>query len=97
MRGVIGLLLLAMAACGPVSREQAEASCFRRAELALHPRGFVDIGIGSGGRTYTGVEINASSDYIMGRDPAAVYQSCVLQKSGEAPLRPLYERPDWRG
>jgi len=97
MRYVVGLLLLGTAACGPVSREQAEAACFRRAELAQHPRGYVEMGIGSGGRTFTGVEINASSDYFMGRDPAAVYRNCVLQKSGEAPLRPLYERPDWRG
>ena len=97
MRRLAGLVLLGMAACGPVSRESAEATCFRRAELAQHPRGFVELGIGSGGRSYTGVEINASSDYFMGRDPAEVYRTCVLQKSGEAPLRPLYERPDWRG
>ncbi|WP_237763502.1 hypothetical protein [Falsirhodobacter sp. alg1] len=89
--------MLTLAACGPVSREQAEASCFKRAELALHPRGYVELGLGSGGTTYTGVEINASSDYIMGRDPSAVYQSCVYQKSGEMPARPLYDRPDWRG
>ncbi|MDB6452373.1 hypothetical protein [Falsirhodobacter sp. 20TX0035] len=91
------LLLLAVAACGPIPREDAEAACFRRAELALHPRGYVEIGTGSGGHTYTGVEINASSDFFMGRDPAAVYQTCVYNKSGEMPTRPLYERPDWRG
>ncbi|WP_128253300.1 hypothetical protein [Falsirhodobacter deserti] len=92
-----GLLLLALAACGPIPREEAEAACFRRAELAERPRGHVEIGMGSGGHTYTGVEINASSDFLMRRDPAAVYQTCVYQKSGEMPSRPLYERPDWRG
>ncbi|QUS34849.1 hypothetical protein [Falsirhodobacter algicola] len=91
-----GLLVLTLAACGPVSREDAEAACLRRAELALHPRGQVELGTGSTG-THTAVEINLSSDFIMRRDPAAVYQSCVFQKSGEMPSRPLYERPDWRG
>jgi hypothetical protein len=27
----------------------------------------------------------------------AVYETCVMAKSGEAPRRPLYMRPDWKG
>ena len=36
-------------------------------------------------------------DTLMGRDPAAVYETCVMSKSGEPPSRPLYARSDWRG
>lgn len=89
--------LLLLAACGPVSREDAEASCFRRAELAVRPQGSVSVGLGSGGYSYTGVGITTSSDFLMRRDPEQVYRDCVIRNSGEAPLRPLSERPDWRG
>lgn len=95
MRRALPLLLLA--ACGPIPLQDAERQCMRRAELAERPRGYIEMGAGSGGRTYTGLEISASSDFFMGRDPAAVYQSCVYQKSGEMPSRPYYDRPDWRG
>lgn len=95
MRWLAPLLLLA--ACGPVPVELAERQCIRRAELAERPRGHVGIGATSHGGTYTDLEISASSDYFMGRDPAAVYNACVYQKSGEMPSRPLYDRPDWRG
>ena len=44
------LTLVALsAACGPVTVEQAEADCFRTAQLASHPRGTVALGLGSGG------------------------------------------------
>ncbi|MDH2326439.1 hypothetical protein QCN27_06135 [Cereibacter sp. SYSU M97828] len=95
MRWLAPLLLLV--ACGPIPLEDAERACLRRAELAERPRGHIAIGTGSLG-TYTDLEVSASSDYFMGRDPAAVYNACVYQKSGgEMPSRPLYDRPDWRG
>lgn len=96
MRWLAPLLLLA--ACGPIPLEDAERACLRRAELAERPRGEIGIGMDSRGNTATRLEVNASSDYFMGRDPAAVYNACVYQKSGgEMPSRPLYDRPDWRG
>lgn len=85
------------AACGPVTVDQAEADCFRQAQLASHPRGTVSLGLGSGGARYAGADVTISSDYLMGRDPAQVYASCVQQESGQPPRRPLYDRPDWRG
>ncbi len=95
MRWLVPLLLLA--ACGPIPLQDAERACLRRAELAERPRGHVALGTGTLG-TLTSVEVNASTDYFMGRDPAAVYNACVYQKSGgEMPSRPLYDRPDWRG
>lgn len=85
-----------LTACGPVSVEQAERECFQRARLAQQPRGEVGIGVTTDGGAVGVLELDVSSDYLMGRDPAAVYETCVMAKSGEPPSRPLYARPDWR-
>ena len=42
-------------------------------------------------------KVSVSSDWLQGNDPAAVYDNCVFQKSGQPPSRPLYTRPDWKG
>ena len=89
-------LLLMLTACGPVSLPQAERACFDRARLAQQPRGTVGVGINSGGKTSGLLELQVSSDYLQGRDPSAVYDQCVLQKSGQPPSQPLYSRPDWK-
>ncbi len=86
-----------LAACGPMTVQQAERECFERARLAAAPRGTVSVGVGSGGKTAGGVELSVSSDYILGKDPSAVYETCVMSKSGAPPSRPLYQRPDWKG
>ncbi|MCU0902519.1 MAG: hypothetical protein MUE83_01415 [Tabrizicola sp.] len=88
---------LVLAGCGPISLAQAERQCFERARLAQQPRGEVTVGAGSGGRTAASLELNVSSDFLLGKDPAAVYETCVMSKAGEPPSRPLYMRPDWRG
>lgn len=85
-----------MTACGPIPLAVAERQCFERARLAKQPRGEVKVGATSGGRAAAGLEVNVSSDFLLGKDPAAVYESCVMQKAGEPPSRPLYARPDWR-
>lgn len=90
------LPLLLVLACGPVSLAQAERECFERARLATQPREAFDIGIGTDGARAR-VNVGVSSDYIGGRDPSAVYDQCVQQKSGQLPSRPLYSRPDWKG
>jgi hypothetical protein len=89
--------LLMVAACGPMTVEQAERQCFERARLAAGPRGMVKAGAGSGGGLGGGIRLELSSDYVMGRDPSALYDACVYQKSGQPPRQPLYTRPDWRG
>lgn len=95
---VLGCLVpLALAACGPMALAEAERQCFERARLAQQPRGVVSVGADSDGRTAAGFELNVSSDFLLGKDPAAVYESCVMSKAGEPPSRPLYMRPDWRG
>ncbi|WP_284162607.1 hypothetical protein [Frigidibacter sp. SD6-1] len=86
-----------LAACGPMSVERAERECFQRARLAAAPRGMVAVGAGSGGNVGAKLSLSVSSDFIQGRDPSAVYDACVLQKSGQPPRQPLYTRSDWRG
>ena len=90
-------LLLTLAACGPVSVEQAERNCISRAKSTASPIREAGIGIGSNGRAGGFVDIEITSDYLRGRDPSAVYDACVYQQSGQPPRQPLYTRPDWRG
>ncbi|MEM6385953.1 MAG: hypothetical protein AAF718_06925 [Pseudomonadota bacterium] len=82
------LLLLGMAACGPVSPERAADMCEDRARAATGPTGEVGVGVGSGG-VGGRVEIGITSDFIQGRDPFVVYEECVRQKTGQGPIRPL--------
>jgi hypothetical protein len=89
--------LALLAACGPMSVAEAERQCFERARLAQQPRGAVTVGASSDGRKSAGLELNVSSDFLLGKDPSAVYESCVMAKTGQPPTRPLYARPDWRG
>lgn len=79
---------LALAGCGPASPDRAYATCSERARAALGPTGTFSIGTGSGG-TRTGASISISTDYLAGRDPEEVYQSCYTQMTGTAPTRPL--------
>lgn len=94
---IFGLAAALLGACAPISRERAEAQCFEQARLAAAPRGSIAVGAASDGTTRGRFEVTVTSDYLMGRDPAAVYDGCVLRKSGQPPSRPLYERPDWKG
>lgn len=106
MRARVGLILTlllpaAVTACGPVPVEQAERTCLRDAELTERPRGSVTMGVGAGSGGFNGsfgrVEIDMSSDYIMGRDPSDVFNRCVLNRSGQMPTRVLADQPRWRG
>jgi hypothetical protein len=95
MKRLVPVLLL-LAACGPVSLPQAEKACFEQARLAQQPRGKVAVGVNSDGKVGGEFELRVSSDYLQGRDPSAVYDQCVYQKSGQPPSQPLYSRPDWK-
>lgn len=97
MRGLWLLPVALLVACGPIPVDRAEKQCFERARLAQQPRGSISGGVGSDGRVKGGFEVTVTSDYIMGRDPSAVYDLCVYQKSGQPPTRPLYSFPEWRG
>lgn len=90
-------LMAGLMACGPVPVEQAERQCLHDAELAQRPRGTIGIGIGSGGRVAGNVSLEVSGDYLMGRDPAQVYASCVYRRSGQMPRAPLWSQPGQEG
>jgi len=84
------LLLMALAACGPVSPRLAADQCEERARAAVGPTGEVYLGVASDieGPAW-GAEIGISSDFLEGRDPYEVYESCVRKLSGQGPIRPL--------
>jgi hypothetical protein len=87
-------LLLILAACGPVSVQQAERECLPKARLAQQPRGEVAVGVNSDGRIGSRAEVTVSSDFLLGRDPNQVFETCVIQRSGELPSRPFYTYPE---
>lgn len=89
-------MLPALSACGPMSMQQAESQCFLRARQAVNPLAGSSIGIGSEGLYLDDVALSVTSDFLRGRDPATVYDTCVIQKTGQLPSRPLMARPDWR-
>lgn len=94
MRPILALLaLLPLIACGPVSREQAERECLHTARLAQQPRGSVGIGVDSRGKVQPQFDVTVSSDYLSGRDPSQVYDSCVMRRSGQMPSRPFSSIP----
>lgn len=96
MKRLILVLPFLLAACGPMAVDQAERQCLDRALLAKKPQTTGFIGLSNRG-PQASLSVQVSSDYISGRDPSAVYESCVYQKSGQPPLRPLYTFPEWRG
>lgn len=97
-RPAFALLFLALAvtACGPIPVADAERQCLARAYDATGPHGEVLVGVADG-KARSRVSLDISTDYLAGRDPSAVFDQCVLQKSGQMPRRPLTSRPDWTG
>jgi hypothetical protein len=90
------LTVMVLASCGPIPVEQAEQQCIEPARLAQKPRGSVGFVADSNGNFGTSVTIGISNDYLQGRDPNQVYQSCVFNKSGQNPLRPFSALPESR-
>lgn len=89
MRFVVPCLVLAgVAACGPVNPELAAQRCENRARAAMGPTGGVEFGVNNKSGAFTRAQIGVSSDFLQGRDPAQVYDACVLQMTGELPIRP---------
>jgi len=87
---VIGALALsALAACDrTVSAERAYEECSERARLAAAPRGEIGIGVGTGGPSAR-AGLTITSDFIAGRNPQTVYDSCFRNLTGAGPTRPL--------
>lgn len=88
MRAALALLLV-LTACGPISPERAADQCEDRARAALGPTGEAKLGVNSDRGVVAGLELTITSDFIRGADPQRVYESCVQQKTGQGPIRPL--------
>lgn len=86
MRWAAGLLL-ALAACGPVSPESAADRCEERARAAQGPTVGLTLGANSNSGPFASGSIGITSDAIRGRDPVEVYESCVFRLTGEMPIR----------
>ena len=87
---LLALSSLALAACDvPVSPERAYEQCSERARLAAAPRGSIGLGVTSDGRTTGGLSVAVSNDFLQGRDPQTVYDSCFRRLTGAGPTRPL--------
>ncbi|MCO4846940.1 MAG: hypothetical protein KC448_03075 [Yoonia sp.] len=89
MRFVLSVLMFAgVASCNSVNPELAAQRCEARARAAMGPTGSVEFGVNSNSGGFSRAEIGISSDFLQGRDPAQVYDACVLQMTGELPIRP---------
>ena len=80
--------ILLLAACA-VTPEEAADRCEERARNAAGPNGEARLGVNSEKGVVGGVELTITSDLIAGRDPQVVYENCVLQLTGQGPVRPL--------
>lgn len=90
MMGRIALLLLAMAACSttPPTPEEAAVICEKRARAAQAPEVGMTIGASSSDGPFASASIGLSADLLRGRDPMDVYESCVIELTGDMPIRP---------
>lgn len=87
------LPVLLLAACGPINPEIAAQRCEARAQAAQGPTGSVTVGVNSDSGGFASAEVGISSDFVRGLDPVAVYDRCVLEMTGELPIRPPVLRP----
>lgn len=81
--------MLFLVACGPISPEEAADRCEERARASQGPTGEARIGVNSREGVVGGVEVGITSDFLQGRDPQVVYETCVFDLTGQGPVRPL--------
>ena len=83
-----GLPMLAACAVAPPTREQAAQQCEQRAQAAQAPQVGLGLGASSNGGAFGGAGIRLSGDLLHGRDPLEVYETCVIELTGQPPIRP---------
>lgn len=81
---------LVASACAPVPAdpEQAADICEQKARDAQGPIGSVTIGTNSRDGGFARASIGVNSDFLRGLDPLEVYEACVFDRTGAAPIRP---------
>ncbi|WP_375254733.1 hypothetical protein [Yoonia sp.] len=82
----------ALAACGQITAEQAADRCEDRARAAQGPEVEMIMGVSRENGAFGGASVGISLDALQGRDPQAVYESCVMNLTGETPIRPVQLR-----
>lgn len=87
--GLIAFCAVGFAACTPITPEQAADRCEERARAAQGPEIGLVMGVNSDEGAFGSASIGISADAIMGRDPIAIYESCVMNLTGELPIRPV--------
>lgn len=60
--------------------------------MAQGPTRHLTLGVNSSTGGYVGGSIGVSSDYLRGADPMLVYERCVVDLTGQDPIR----QPDLR-
>lgn len=89
----VGVLLTSLAgvtACdtAPPTPEEAAQRCEQRAQAAQAPNVGGTVGVSTQTGTSVGLSIGLSADLLRGRDPLEVYETCVIDLTGEPPVRP---------
>lgn len=88
IRAVVLMGLLGLAACNtPVSPERAADMCEERARKAQGPKGSVTLGVNSNSGGFANAEVGVTSDFLRGTDPNLLYDRCVIELTGEGPIR----------
>jgi hypothetical protein len=88
MKRLALLAVLSLAACDlpPPDPARIAAECEARARAAQGPTGTVSVGVNSERGAFTEASIGLTSDFLQGRDPVAVYEQCVYQRTGSLPV-----------
>jgi len=85
---LIMIVVATLTACTsvPPDPEIVARQCEDRARAAQGPTGSVTLGTNSRSGPFARTEITLSSDFLAGRDPMAVYEQCVYQRTGQPPI-----------
>jgi hypothetical protein len=94
-RAALALLPLALAACEPQPMDPLRAAeiCEERARAAQGPTASVTVGSNTRSGPFSSAQIGVTSDFLSGRDPLEIYESCVISRTGQPPVRPPALRP----
>lgn len=88
MRFVAVLCLMVLSACATkVDPARAADRCEERARWAQGPTGGMTVGVNSKSGAFVDAEIGISSDFLRGADPNVLYDRCVIELTGEGPIR----------
>lgn len=85
---VAAIFMLSACETTPPTPEEAAQRCEQRAQAAQAPNVGGTVGVNSQTGTSVGLSIGLSADLLRGRDPLEVYETCVIDLTGEPPIRP---------